>query len=117
NGQPIAGATDNSYTIAAVAAANNGELYSCVVSNFANSSPHTLASSSARLTVLPNRAPATQILYQTIAGFRNNYSGIVGTIFQTGDTPTLVNLPGFYSGTGSLNISHYVGIFPSNVSA
>jgi hypothetical protein len=111
NGSPISGATNTSYTLAAAASTNNNDLYSCVVSNFANGSPHTLASASATLTVIPNQAPAPQVLYPTVTGTRDNYSGMVGGVFQVGASPAIVTHLGYYLANASLNFPHHVDIF------
>jgi hypothetical protein len=111
NGSPIAGATNSAYGIAAVSQTNNGDGYTCVVSN-RTTGPNVVVSAPATLTVQPNQAPPGQILYQPITGNRNNFTGTVGGLFTVGSTPVVVTHLGFYSATGSLNSPHHVGIFP-----
>ncbi|HWY75717.1 MAG TPA: immunoglobulin domain-containing protein [Verrucomicrobiae bacterium] len=114
NGSAIAGATNSSYSLTA-AATNNHDLYSCIVSNFANSAPHTLTSSNATLTVLPNRAPVFQALHDTLDGNRNNYGGEVGEFFTVGAIDALVTHLGFYcTNVNGLNSTHDVNIWNSD---
>jgi hypothetical protein len=113
NGAAVAGATNTSYLIAAASMTNDGDLYSCVVSN-RTTSANTATSQNATLTVQPNRAPVAQILYPPIAGFRDDFSGTVGGIFQVGNAPATVTHLGFYSSSGNLNATHHVSIFPAN---
>ena len=91
--------------------ANNGDRYSCVVSNFANSSPHAITSASATLTVAPNRAPLAQVLFGPTPGYRDSHSGVVGGVFQAGDIATLVTHVGYYCANGFLNLPHNIGIW------
>jgi len=111
NGSAISGATNSAYTLTA-AATNNNDLYSCTVSNFANSAPHTLTSSNATLTVLPNSAPVFQELHDTVNGSRDNYTGDVGEIFTVGASDVLVTHLGFYcTNVNGLNNSHNLYIW------
>ncbi|MDB6123211.1 MAG: Immunoglobulin I-set domain protein [Pedosphaera sp.] len=119
NGSNIPGATANTFNLTAVTMANNAESYSCVVSNFTSSTPHTLTSSSATLTVVPNQAPPAQFLRETRDGNRNNYntatSGQVGGLFTSGATPGPVTHLGFYDlNKDGLFKDHHVGIFNSS---
>ena len=115
NGANIAGATDATYNIAAASLTNNNDVYFCTVSNFANSSPHAAPSSSATLTVQPNKAPVPQQLFQTHDGSRDNYSGSVGGIFTVGAQDALVTHLGFYDINGDgLVYAHRVGIYSGN---
>ena len=116
NSSLIAGATSSAYTLAAAAATNNGDLYSCVVSNYANGSPHTLPSANAMLTVTPNQAPVAQLLFAPVTGTRDTYSGVVGGVFKVGATDALVTHLGYYitNGATSLNFLHHVGIFSAD---
>ena len=111
NGSPITGETNSSYTLAAAASTNNNDVYSCVVSNFANGSPHTLTSAGATLTVVPNQAPVPEVLYPTVTGTRDNYSGMVGGIFEIGASPATVTHLGYYLTNASLSFPHHVDIF------
>jgi len=111
NGSPIAGATNTVYSIPAVARTNNGDTYTCVVSN-RTTVPNVLASATVTLTVPVNQAPPGQILYQAITGNRNNFTGTVGGMFTVGSSPVVVTHLGFYSASGTLNSPHHVGIFP-----
>jgi Concanavalin A-like lectin/glucanases superfamily/Immunoglobulin domain len=112
NSSVIPGATNTSFTVATASMTNNGDSYICIVSNYTGA-PHSVPSSSATLTVVPNRAPAAQILYPAVAGFRDNYDGTVGVAFQSGNTPSVVTHLGYYCASGSLNQAHHVGIFPA----
>ena len=112
NGITITGETNTTYNIAAVSLANNGDLYSCVVSNHTTTA-NVVTSSNAMLTVQPNQAPPSQLLYPPVAGLRNDYGGVVGGIFQVGASPAKVTHLGFYSTNGILNNAHHVGIFPA----
>jgi hypothetical protein len=111
NSNPIAGATTSIYTLAVADSTNNGDLYSCVVSNFANGSPQTLTSTAATLTVTPNQAPVPEALYAATSGTRDNYNGSVGAIFQVGATPAVVTHLGFFCQNGSLAGVHEVTLF------
>jgi Concanavalin A-like lectin/glucanases superfamily/Immunoglobulin domain/Immunoglobulin I-set domain len=121
NGTPIAGATDKLFTLAVASMANNGDLYSCVISNFAGATPHTVTSANATLTVIPNQALPAQFLHETRDGNRDNYntasSGIVGGLFTSGNTPVPVTHLGFYDmNKDGLNRDHHVGIFSADAS-
>ena len=94
---------------------NNNDAYSCVVSNFANGSPHTLASASATLTVTPNQASVPEALYSFAGlGTRDNYGGMVGGTFQVGAPPAKVTHLGYYLANASLNYPHHVDIFSAD---
>ena len=110
NSSPIAGATGDTFTLTA-AAANNGDVYSCVVSNFAGSTSHTLASSSATLSVTANSTVAFHQLFTTRDGNRNNFTGTAGGWFTVGSTPAWVSHLGYYDYNGDgLVADHHVGI-------
>lgn len=111
NGTAIPGATSPSYTLAVAAPSNNGDLFSCVVSNFANGSPQLATSANAMLTVIPNQAPTPQVLYPTVTGTRDTYNGVVGGIFQVGSSPAVVTHLAYYCINGSLNSPHEVSLF------
>jgi hypothetical protein len=113
NGTPIASATDTAYNIAAASITNNGDVYSCVVSNHTTTA-NVVTSANATLTVQPNQAPPGQVLYPTITGFRDNFTGVVGGLFQVGASPVVVTHLGFYSLNGTLQGPHHVGIFPAS---
>ena len=85
-GSPIPGATDSTYTIPSVTSANNGQVYSVVVSNFALSAPRSATSANATLTVLPNVSQPSQILFSTVDGNRDNFSGSAGGISRLAPT-------------------------------
>ena len=76
NGSPIAGATQSAYTLAAAALTNQGDTFSCVVSNN-TPAPTTASSATVSLTVLPNAAQPASYLHETPTGQRNNHSGMV----------------------------------------
>ena len=117
NGAPISGATDSSYTLAVAGSANNADSYSCVVSNYANGAPHTLASANAVLTVIPNQAPVPELLYVAPApANRDNYGGTVGAIFEVGSTPVKVTHLGYYLANASLVTGHHVDIWSADAS-
>ncbi|HYG25070.1 MAG TPA: LamG-like jellyroll fold domain-containing protein [Verrucomicrobiae bacterium] len=114
NGGNIANATNATYTLDPVTLANNGDVYSVVASNFANGSAQLAGSANATLTVLPNKAPAAQILHSTWAGSRDDFSGTIGGIFQVGGGDRLVTHLGFYDNNGDgLALDHRVGIWPA----
>jgi hypothetical protein len=112
NGVNIAGATTNSYNIAAASPTNNGDVYFCVVSN-RTTSANLATSANATLTVIPNQAPPSQILYQAVLGARDNFAGVVGALVTIGASPAVVTHLGFYSASGNLQSPHHVGIFPA----
>ncbi|HSU57660.1 MAG TPA: LamG-like jellyroll fold domain-containing protein [Candidatus Dormibacteraeota bacterium] len=113
NGSVIADATNTSYTIAAASQTNNGDGYSCVVSNHTTTG-NVLTSTTATLTVQPNQAPPAQVLYPPNTGFRDNFSGVVGGLITIGAAPALVTHLGFYSPNGTIQSPHHVGIFPGS---
>jgi hypothetical protein len=126
NGTPVPGATGNTFTIAAAALSNNGDTYSCVVSNFANATPNALTSSAVTLNVFANQAPPARVLHETkdgnptaaLANQRDNYSGVVGGIFQVGSAGASVTHLGYYDAAGDgLNVPHNVGLFSADGSA
>jgi hypothetical protein len=115
NGTPIASATNTTYLVDPTALANNGEVYSCVASNFANSTPQTATSGNATLTVVPNKAPAPQVLHSTWSGNRDDFAGMAGGIFLVGGGDRLVTHLGYFDNDGDgLNVEHRVGIWPAN---
>lgn len=110
----ISGATGTSYTLPVTDITNNNDTYSCVVSNYTGT-VNTLPSNPATLTVTPNQAPVPQTLYTaTVPGTRDNYSGMVGAIFEVGATPAKVTHLGYYLANASLNYSHHVDIFSAD---
>ena len=111
NGTPIAGATQSGYTVATASLANNGDTYSCVLSNVMGSTNST----GATLSVTPNQGVAAQFLYETQAGTRNDYDGTIGTVFQTGAANVPVTHLGFYDqDADGLYVAHNVGIFTAD---
>jgi len=129
NGTAVAGATNSSYTVTPVNT-NNGDVYSCLVSNYISLTPKTQVSSNAVLTVTYNLAYPQVFLhgYSTALGF-NSYSGQVGGQFTTGNQPPLVTHLGYYawpanSTTNGTNVTcvltnsaHYVGLYTGSGSA
>jgi len=119
NGVPITGATRTNYSLTA-SLSNNGEVYSCFVSNYISGVPYTAVSSNTTLTVIPNLALPQEILhgYNTNLS-NNNFSGMVGGQFTVGSVPVTVTHLGYFapvsqytaSNTCSLIQSHRVGIF------
>ena len=97
NGTPISGANSSSYTFTA-ASVNNGDVFSCLASNYFASTPHTATSSNAVLTVTPNLTLPSTFLhgYHSIAN--NGYVGCLGGSFVTGTNTAVVTHLGFYAG-------------------
>jgi Concanavalin A-like lectin/glucanases superfamily/Immunoglobulin domain/Immunoglobulin I-set domain len=115
NGSPIAGATKSVFSLAAASLTNNGNSYSCVVSNVADAIAYSATSVTAILTVQPNKALALQILHETAIGNRDNFGGVVGGTFLVGANDSLVTHVGYYDMDGDgLNLDHRVGIFSPN---
>lgn len=122
NGVAIPGATNSSYSIAAASIANNGDVYSCVASNYTSSTPYTQTSDGATLTVTPNFAPPQEILHGAKNLKPNNFSGMVGGQFTVGNSPVTVTHLGYFAPTNqytdstdcNLTQSHRVGIFSAN---
>ena len=94
NGTVIPGATGSNYSFPAQAA-NNGDIYSCTVSNYTSLTPYTMTSSNTALTVIPNLALPQQFLHGSRSLATNNFSGLVGGHFTVGDSPVLVTHLGF----------------------
>jgi len=119
NGTNLPGATNSSLITGPQTLANNGDLYSCIVSNFANGSGHTLTSSNATLSVIPNQAPLSEVLYGYVPGYRNNYEGTLGGNFTVGNANATVTHLGYYCTNLSvgLNSQHNVGVFNASGSA
>jgi hypothetical protein len=115
NGAPISGATLSDYTIAAASLTNNGDVYSCVASNFTSYTPYTAVSSNAVLTVIPNLAMPQAFLHGARTSATNNFGGLVGGQFTVGNSPVLVTHLGYYANGGTnLALDHHVGIFSAN---
>lgn len=118
NGVAIPGATNSTYSLAA-SLANNGEVYSCLASNVVSSVPKTANSSNATLTVTANLAQPQEFLHgRPSISTTNNFTGMVGGVFETGNSPVLVTHLGYYAtqfdstGTNAtLNVGHNVAIF------
>ncbi|MGD0260193.1 MAG: immunoglobulin domain-containing protein [Verrucomicrobiota bacterium] len=114
NSAAIPGATSSSYSVAA-ALTNNADSYSCLVTN----SISATNTANAVLTVIPNLAPPQELLH----GYQpnidtNNYTGMVGGVFEVGNSSVLVTHLGYYAsqydptGTNaSLTSDHHVGVF------
>ncbi|HZM01922.1 MAG TPA: immunoglobulin domain-containing protein [Candidatus Saccharimonadales bacterium] len=120
NGTAIPGATADTYTLPAADPTNNGDSYSCVISNFANATAHSVTSSTATLTVVPNLAPPLAILHETKDGNpgaaqpsqRDNYTGTVGTSFETGQAGAIVTHLGYYDVyNDGLYQQHHVALY------
>ncbi|MGD0260191.1 MAG: LamG-like jellyroll fold domain-containing protein [Verrucomicrobiota bacterium] len=127
NGVAVAGATSSTFSETAQMA-NNGDTYSCFVSNYVCSTANT-ASNSATLTVLPNVAPSTQ---QFLHGFwpsldNNTGTGQGGGQFTVGNNNVTVTYLGYYAWpanttvTGNttnctLAVNHHIGIYTANSS-
>jgi hypothetical protein len=119
NGSPISGATGTNYSLTATLA-NNGEVFSCMASNYVNSTAYTATSSNVTLTVLPNLALPQEFLhgYNTNLS-QNSFNGLVGGQFTVGNSPVTVTHLGYYAPTNqytdatdcNLTSSHRVGIF------
>jgi hypothetical protein len=125
NGVAIAGATSSTFSETAQMA-NNGDTYSCFVSNYLCSTAYT-ASNSATLTVLPNLAASTQLfLHGYYPALDNvNYAGQQGGQFTVGNNNVTVTYLGYYAWpanttvTGNttnctLSAAHHVGIYTGN---
>ena len=111
NSALIAGATQSGYTITVVSLTNNGDTYSCVLSNVMGSTN----SASATLSVTPNQGVAAQFLHETQDGSRNDYDGTVGTMFEAGSSSAPVTHLGYYDQDGDgLSNPHNVGIFTAD---
>jgi hypothetical protein len=115
NGSAISGATSTNYTLAAPALTNNGDVYSCLASNYIAPNPHTATSSNATLTVLANFAQPQEFLHGYRSLATNNFTGLVGGQFTVGNKPVLVTHLGYFANGGTnLATSHNVGIFSAN---
>lgn len=122
NGQPISGATASSISFF-VSTTNSGDVYSCLASNYVNSTPYTATTSNAVLTVLANLAQPQEFLH----GYKNNlnnntYQGQQGGEFTVGNNPVLVTHLGYYAWpantvtnagvvTCTLTVDHNVGVY------
>ena len=114
NGNAIAGATITNYTLTA-ALTNNGDVYSCLASNYLAPTSYTATSSNATLTVLANQAQPQEFLHGARNLATNNFSGLVGGHFTVGNSPVLVTHLGYFANGGTnLAMSHHVGIFSAN---
>jgi hypothetical protein len=115
NGSAIPGATSTNYTLAASAPTNNGDVYSCLASNYIAPNPYTATSSNATLTVLANYAQPQEFLHGQRSKATNNAAGTVGGQFTVGNTPVMVTHLGYFANGGTnLTLSHHVGIFSAN---
>lgn len=119
DGSAIPGATGTNYSLIPTLS-NNGEVYTCLASNYISGVPYTAVSSNATLTVIPNLALPQEILhgYNTNLS-QNNFGGLVGGQFTVGNSPVTVTHLGYYAPTNqytssticNLTQSHRVGIF------
>ena len=96
NGLPVAGATADTFTIAATSLAMSGDTFFCVVSNVADSVIYSATSATATLTVAPNKALPFEFLNETRDGNRDDYTGNVGGNFLVGSSDALVTHLGYY---------------------
>jgi len=118
NGVVVPGATTNTFSLVA-GLANNGDSYSCLVSNNVSSTPETSNSQNAVLTVTYNLGQPQEFLHGYKANIdTNSFTGTVGGVFEIGISPVLVTHLGYYAsqydstGTNAtLTSSHHVGIF------
>ena len=115
NGNAISGATGTNYTLAAPDPTNNGDIYSCLASNYISPNPYTATSSNATLTVLANLAQPQEFLHGQRSKATNNFGGLVGGHFTVGNTPVMVTHLGYFANGGTnLTLNHRVGIFSAN---
>lgn len=131
NGNAISGATGTNYTLAVATLADDGDIYSCLASNYIAPTPHTAQSQNALLTVLPNLALPPEFLHGDVSGLNNNtYQGQQGGLFTVGNSPVLVTHLGYYawpanrvtngtSVTITYSTDHHVGIYlaPASIGA
>ena len=126
NGLAVAGATASTFSETAQMA-NNGDIYSCCVTNTSCSTVYGV-SNYATLTVLPNLASATTA--QFLHGYwptldDNTGSGTEGGVFTIGNNNETVTYLGYYAWGGNttvsgntsnctLTVSHRVGIWNSS---
>jgi hypothetical protein len=118
DGVAIPGATASTYSLVA-GLTNNGDVYTCLVSNVVNSVPTTSRSSNAVLTVIANLAQPQEFLHGATADTStNNFTGMVGGVFETGNSSVEVTHLGYYAtqfdstGTNaSLTTGHNVALF------
>lgn len=122
NGAAIPGATSSGYSLTANLT-NNGDVYSCLASNYISGTPYTATSSNATLTVTYNLALAQQILHGARANTATNgATGSVGGQFTVGNSPVTVTHLGYYASqftdtyktNGILALDHRVAIFSAN---
>lgn len=123
NGSAITNATNSTYSIASATLANNGDVYSCLASNYTSSTPYTETSSDATLTVIPNLALPQRFLHGARPNTATNgFTGLVGGRFLVGSSPALVTHLGYYASqftdesrtSATLTMDHHVGIFSAN---
>jgi hypothetical protein len=125
NGIAVPGANSTNYSLTA-ALANNGDVYSCLVSNNISDTPYTVASSNATLTVIPNLALPQEFLHGANTNLgNNNFGGLVGGQFTVGNSSVTVTHLGYYAWPANITTSltatncsltqnHHVGIFSAN---
>src|SRR5208282_5954932 len=125
NGIAVPGANSTNYSLTATLA-NNGDVYSCLVSNNISDTPYTVASSNATLTVIPNLALPQEFLHGANTNLgNNNFGGLVGGQFTVGNSSVTVTHLGYYAWPANITTSltatncsltqnHHVGIFSAN---
>jgi hypothetical protein len=123
NGSAITGATASTFTLGAAGLTNNGDSYTCLVSNYTSQVPYTQTTTPAILSVLPNLAQPQEILHGARANTAtNNFAGLVGGIFGVGPTAVTVTHLGYYASqftdstksNAVLTLNHHVGIFSTD---
>ena len=121
NGTPIPGATSSTYAFTPTSA-NNGDVFTCFASNNISGTPHTVTSANATLTVTPNLAQGpVNYLHGTPPSniTTNNFTGMVGGVFQTGNNSPVVTHLGYFASqftdsfktNATLTSPHNVGLF------
>ena len=121
NGTPISGATSSTYAFTPTSA-NNSDVFTCFASNNISGTPHTVTSANATLTVTPNLAQGPiEYLHGAPPSniTTNNYTGMVGGVFQTGNNSPVVTHLGFFASqftdsaktNATLTSAHNVGLF------
>ncbi len=72
----------------------------------------------ASLACLPGLAQTTELLHETIAGTRDNYTGVIGCKFQVGSSNVVVSHLGIYDDDGAgFAVNHNAGIFRASDNA
>src|ERR1035437_389336 len=114
NATPVPGATSSSLSLF-TSLTNNGDVYSCLASNYVDPNPYTATSSNATLTVLAYFAQPHEFLHGHRSLATNNFAGLIGGQFTVGNPPVMVTHLGYFANGGTnLALSHHVGIFSAN---